>query len=200
VKLMVEWDREAAGIIQQRLESLRGAQQRQAMRWAISDTVKWAANRTIQGLSDAKRIQKKIIRRRVFAYSASARNLQGALLVTLGTMAAIYMGPARQTKTGVYVRSSGGQLSFPHAFIAEMPTGHIGIFRFPSRKYPPSRFTKGRKGKSPNLPIEEVRIAIKPEGERIMMALQSEAGKKLRDLVGRKIQQLIDSGKADLPE
>lgn len=194
--LKVEWDREAAGIVQQRLEGLRGAQQRQAMRFALADVTRWAATQAVRGLSAAKSIPQKVIRRRVFSRLPTAAKLNSEVWVGVGGVRAIDIGPARQTKAGVYISTTGGRLSLPHAFIRTMPNGHVGVFRFPASKYSPSRLSRGRKGRVPNLPIEEVKVALQPEAERIIRALQSEAGPRLQELVARKIQQFIDSGKA----
>lgn len=40
----------------------------------------------------------------------------------------LYAFKARQTKTGVSYRLSSGRGQAPHAFIATMPTGHVGVF------------------------------------------------------------------------
>lgn len=211
--IKVEWDKEAAGVVQGRLEGLRGAQQRQAMRFAISDTVRWAATQTVRRLSQVKHMPQKILRAveedeskgiagrkgRVIAKLASKDKLRGEVWVGVGGVRAIYIGPARQTKDGVYVSAQGGRLSFPHAFIRTMPTGHVGIFRFPSSKYRPSRYTSRRfrtPQSTPNLPIEEVKVQLQPEAGRIIAALQAEVTPRLIDLVARKIQQFIDSGAA----
>lgn len=201
--IKVEWDKAAAGIVQQRLEGLRGAQQRAALRYALSDTTRWAGTQTVRRLSAAKRIQQKIIRRRVIPIMPTATKLSGYIWVGVGGIRAIDLGPSRQDASGVSARGEGGNFRFPHAFLAAMPSRvegggqHTGVFRFPSSKKPPSRWTKGRpKTSPPNLPIEEVRVQLQPEAGRILAALASEAGSRVIDLAARKIQQFIESGKA----
>lgn len=200
--IKVEWDKEAAGVVQQRLEGLRGAQQRASLRYAIADTTRWAGTQTVRRLSAAKRIQQRIIRRRVIPILPTATKLSGYVWVGVGRIAAIDLGPARQDSAGVLVRGEGGSFRFPHAFLATVGKGHEGVFRFPSSKYPPSRWSKsrvtkaGKKTGPPNLPIEEVRVSLQPEVGRVLAALQSEAGNRVIELAARKIQQFISSGKA----
>ena len=66
---------------------------------------------------------------------------KGLVWIGYNPIAAIYLGNARQTKSGVPVAGR----NFEHAFLATMPTGHVGIYR--------------RVGKS-RLPIKEVTVPL----------------------------------------
>lgn len=186
--IRVEWDAHDLDTVKQRLNALRGPQARQAMRYAISDATRWASTRAIRGLSASKRIKQAIIRRRVRAKLPTAIKIRGEVWVGVGGIRAIDIGRATEAQIGTYVQGAGGRHVFPHAFIAKMPPQggsgqHTGVFR-----------RKGRK----RLPIDEVRVELQPEAGRILMGTRDAASSRLRQLVERKMEQLIRTGKVSI--
>jgi minor tail protein Z (GPZ) len=58
-----------------------------------------------------------------------AGDKMSARIVASGARIPLYRFKARQTRTGVTARLPGGSGTYPGAFIATMPTGHIGVFK-----------------------------------------------------------------------
>lgn len=51
-----------------------------------------------------------------------------ATLTAIGRGFPVYVFKARQTKAGVTAQIKGRRVLFKHAFIAQMPNGHVGVF------------------------------------------------------------------------
>lgn len=121
-----------------------------ARKRTVTKATKFAVGEVRKGISSSLGITQKVLldRRRI-------ASRPGLVWIGIKPIAAVYLGKPRQTKTG----AKAGRRSYKGAFIAKMPSGHVGIFR----RVPPSvRWSKRRSRKwSPNLPIEEVREPIK---------------------------------------
>ena len=111
-------------------------QAERASKRAIRKATRSLASRIGRGLAKTHGIPLKAVksRRRVIV----SRTTPGLVWVGYNPIAAIYLGNARQLKTGVRI----GSRRYDGAFLATMKSGHFGVFR--------------RRGKS-RLPIEEVK-------------------------------------------
>lgn len=145
----------------------------QASRRAINKTLSWVRTHGRRALAHTAGIPVKALnaRGRVSVVRAGRNQLGGEVWFGYLPIAAAFVGKVRQTRTG----ARAGRHSFPGAFVAEMPiqgrsasarfgiagaapTGHVGIFK---RKGTLTRRTFGRPDtSSPNLPIEEQRVAL----------------------------------------
>lgn len=118
-------------------------QARWALRSSINKNVRWTSRQGLRDIARAHEIPLRVLsRRRRAAYRlARAYTLAGSAWFGTASIAASYLGVPRQTKAGARVRNK----FFPGAFVATMPTGHVGIFR--------------RAGKS-RLPITQERVKL----------------------------------------
>jgi hypothetical protein len=94
---------------------------------AINKTLTWAVSHGLRAIASANDVPLKALRgrRRGRKRNASRRNLTGqAWFGTLPVLASD-VGKPRQTRLG----ARAGKHAFPGAFVATMPSGHIGIFK-----------------------------------------------------------------------
>lgn len=114
-----------------------------AMRRAVNKTGRWVASQGAREISKAHDVPLKALRSRRRVATRLARGAMDSAHVFFGTLpiAASYLGKPKQTATGAIV----GKYQFDGAFVAKMPSGHVGIFK--------------RKGHA-RLPIEEQRVLL----------------------------------------
>ena len=131
----------------------------QAANRAIIVVTGWAATETADRVAAANQIPRAVLfgpRRkkggpRVFVrVTGKAQDTVGSVWIGARPIAAEYMGLAVQTAEGVHV----GEYNYPGAFLAKMPSGHVGIFE---RKEKLTKWSKGRPHTwQPNLPLYHV--------------------------------------------
>jgi hypothetical protein len=134
-----------------------------AARRAINKTLGWVNSKGLRAIAAEHGIPLKTLRgrRRVSMRRATGQSLSGRIWFGLAPIKAVYLGTPRQTKSGVRV----GGLTFPGAFIATMPSGHLGVFK---RADSLSRRSVGRSaGSQPNLPIVEQTVTLSAARESI---------------------------------
>lgn len=134
---------------------------------ALNKTLTWTGGQGRRILAQESGLALKSLKSRVRIGKASRSTLRGSVWFGLAPVKAIYAGGARQTKTGVTARG----LSYTGAFLATMPTGHLGIFK--------------RRGAA-RLPIDEQSIYLAYSGEHLR-SLGARAHDRLRTIFGQEI-------------
>jgi hypothetical protein len=100
---------------------------------AISKTLTYLKTRTVHALADDARIKQKSLRRDIYIKRPTFQVLAG--FIRFGgskkgkARVPIYEMYARQTRKGVTFQGRGGRQQIPHAFIATMKSGHVGVFK-----------------------------------------------------------------------
>ena len=108
---------------------------------ALNKTIKSVERKAVQGMAKDLRLTQKTVRKSVKLFRARW-NFKVASITVSGKRIPIYAFGARQVRGGVtYKGRSGGRKLIKGAFIARMPSGHMGVFK--------------RKG-SARLPIQEL--------------------------------------------
>ena len=141
---------------------------------------------------DIKRI--KDVRDRMTIKKATYRKWLALLLTdTHGIYA--YSWGYKKTKAGIRVRDFSGTVKwrlFRHAFIAEMPSGHVGIF---VRRYPESLTSHGltslgkrRKGR---LPIDEIAGLSGTEFSKIVLETIEKYQKQINGILQKNIHDQV---------
>jgi hypothetical protein len=140
----------------------RPAQATRALVRAINKTLSWATSQGQRAIAAKHNIPLKALRarRRTAVARATSKHLSGRAWFGTAPIKAAYLGTPRQTKAGARV----GRLAFAGAFVAPMPSGHVGIFR--------------RLGTS-RLPIveEEVRLTA---AEQALSGVKSQLAERLQ--------------------
>jgi len=114
---------------------------------AINRVLRRMRTRIVRLTAKELRIRQKLIRERVWIQKANSKKLRGR--VRAGAYGWPYiLFSALQKLTGVQVKIGKKQL-LEHAFMARMPTGHLGVFRRGTK----ATFFPG----APRLPIHEQR-------------------------------------------
>jgi len=105
----------------------RPEQARRALGRAINKTLSWALSQGLRAIARDSDVPLKVLRRRRRGslHRATVRELSGVAWFGIRPIAAGYLGTPRQTRAGARV----GSHFFDKAFVATMPTGHVGIFR-----------------------------------------------------------------------
>lgn len=99
-------------------------------------------------------IKAKTVKEQIVIVKATASTMT-AIVKVRGKPVPLMEFNARQTKAGVSVKVKGARKVIKGAFIATMPTGHVGVFtRTPSSRY--KRVRKGTKTQWTQLPIKEL--------------------------------------------
>lgn len=164
----------------------------QAARGAINKTLDWVTSRAARAIADENDVPLKSLsrRRRISKRRASGQDLSGRLWLGMAPIKAIYLGSARQTRSGARV----GSRAFPGSFLATMPSGHLGVFK---RDESLLRRSKGRSaGSAPNLPITEQTVALKAAESRIR-SIFDQAPERLRTVFLQEMRfRLFVQGKA----
>jgi hypothetical protein len=164
--LRVSVNLEELASVQGALTATTGQINRAAAR-SLNKTLSWAGGQGRRILAEESGLALKSLRSRVRIGKASRDTLRGSVWFGLAPVKAIYAGSARQTRTGVSARG----LSYTGAFLATMPTGHLGIFK--------------RRGPA-RLPIDEQRIYLAYTAEHLS-SLGARAHERLRTIFGQEI-------------
>lgn len=152
--------------VQRTLNATNAQIDRAAVR-AVNKTLGWTRTQGRRLLAKGNDLPVKVLRNRIHLGRASAGALRGVAWFGVAPIKAIYAGAARQARTGVTVRRH----TFAGAFLARMPTGHLGIFK--------------RRGPA-RLPIEEQRIYL-ANADAVAQTLAAQAPPRLQTLFGQEL-------------
>ncbi len=141
---------------------------------ALRDTARWAGRQSASRLAKANRIPVRALTRGRLGKRGRVRITKGeeGANVWVGTypVKASYLGPISQTIRTRAIRV--GRHSFPGAFVARMPSGHVGVFK--------------REGKS-RLPIVEQ--AVELDGARkVKSGVEREIPMRFRELLRQAVR------------
>lgn len=94
---------------------------------AINKTLSWANSQGLRAIAQKHEVPLKTLRgrRRSKVIKASRSRLSGLAWFGTAPLRASYLGTPRQTRQG----ARAGTRFFPGAFVATMPSGHVGIFK-----------------------------------------------------------------------
>ncbi len=98
---------------------------------AVPRAMNWIGDRGRTAVSRAIRTRYTVKAKAVNNALVVIKAKPGVFEVTIraaGRPIAIINFSARQTKAGVTVNVMNGRKLFPHAFLAKMPTGHVGVY------------------------------------------------------------------------
>jgi hypothetical protein len=111
---------------------------------ALNRTATSARSRVVKGIAAEINLRQKDIRRGVTVDRAKPTRHVARITIKGRRVPLIKFG-ARQTRKGVTarVRKRGGRELHPGAFIATMPTGHVGVFERKRRSRLPIREKRG---------------------------------------------------------
>ncbi|MBV0900043.1 MAG: phage tail protein [Wolbachia endosymbiont of Fragariocoptes setiger] len=129
---------------------------------ALNKTALWLKSQAAKEISEEKRIKLNLIRKRLRIFKAKTRRLDVLIRANLYDIRASAIGKIQKTRKG----TKAGKHQFMGAFMATMPRGYRGVFK--------------REGKT-SLPIEEIKLPLKPEGSRIM-----------KDLVNYEVEKVFE--------
>lgn len=101
-------------------------QMRKAEVRALNKTLRWVLKNVVRNISKEAKVAQKLIRQRVRAFKATARNRSGRVWAGLDPIAAHRLGKVRQLKRGG-VRA--GRHKFNDAFIHTSSRGNVTIFQ-----------------------------------------------------------------------
>lgn len=165
----------------ERMPRLRRPIQRAQVR-AVNKTLRSLRTRAIRDVAHAANVPQKVLRGRgggrgrAFIRKARGRDVTGALWFGTASIAAAYLGNPRQFAYGARV----GRRKFPGAFVATMPSGHVGVFRRgESARHRPARNAWGTTA----LPIKEVGVDL--DGARAAI-------NRLRPYARRRLTTVLD--------
>jgi hypothetical protein len=133
--------------IQRDLKAIAPLVQKSTVR-ALSRTVQHVQSQSVKNIANAVSVPQKVIRQRSKISKASPWQLSATLSMNLFPIPIIKLKP-KQTKRGVTV----ARHAYPSAFIAPMPSGHMGVFQ--------------RLGKK-RLPIQEIKLTINPPADHLI--------------------------------
>jgi len=154
-----------------------------AKRFNLDKALANAARRTInkliaKGKTNANRRVREIyyikasdLNRQTKVTRANYSNMEATIKIK-GRRVAVYAFGARQTRTGVTVRirRDRGRKLIRHAFIATMPTGHIGVFQRKTKKRLPIKqlYSLSAAQMFEQQGVNEINILIEREGGKIL--------------------------------
>ncbi len=119
---------------------------------ALNKTALWIKSQAAREISEEKKINLNVIRKRLRIFKAKTSRLDVLMRANLYDIRASEVGKMKQTRKGAKV----GKHEFIGAFTATMPRGNSGVFR-----------REGRKA----LPIQEVKLGLEPEASKIIKEL-----------------------------
>ncbi len=119
---------------------------------ALNKTALWIKSQAAREISEEKKINLNVIRKRLRIFKAKTSRLDVLMRANLYDIRASAVGKMKQTRKGAKV----GKHEFIGAFMAIMPRGNSGVFR-----------CEGRTA----LPIQEVKLALEPEASKIIKEL-----------------------------
>ncbi|MBC6685936.1 phage tail protein [Wolbachia pipientis] len=116
---------------------------------ALNKTANWLKLQAAREISEEKRINLNVIRKRLRIFKAKISRLDVLMRANLYDMRASSIGSMRETKRGTKI----GKNEFIGTFTATMPRDYKGVFK--------------REGRAA-LPIKEVKLLLEPEASRII--------------------------------
>ncbi|WP_265017152.1 phage tail protein [Wolbachia endosymbiont (group B) of Endotricha flammealis] len=120
-----------------------------AMVSALNKTAIWLKSKAAKEISEEKRINLGLIRKRLRIFKAKTSRLEVLIRANLYDIRASTIGKIQKTRRG----SKVGKHEFIGGFAAVMPKGNSGIFK--------------REGRTA-LPIKEIKLLLEPEASRII--------------------------------
>lgn len=127
-----------------------GADADLAMARAINKTIASVQTSATRAIAQDVGLKQSDVRRALELVRATRKRLVATLSASSRRLTLLAFG-ARETRRGVTYRLRRGRGLVPDGFIAEMRSGHVGVFR----RVLPTRSRKGKPRGSPALPIEE---------------------------------------------
>nr|WP_294565005.1 phage tail protein [uncultured Rhodopila sp.] len=196
VEMFLSIDGAVLASVTDQLAQIPGGFQRAAAR-SVNLVTRKVNTRVLRSVSGEINVSQAELRRRnVSVRQADLQTLQGAVNIT-GRRIPLYRFGARQTRLGVTygIRRGGSRTTMLHAFIATMPSGHIGVF---FRKKGAKTREIGQR--STALPIQEpfgpsVPVVVENAEDLTQEALDQTAGAELEAELLRQAD-LIAQGKA----
>lgn len=152
--------------VQRTLNATNAQIDRAAVR-SVNKTLSWVAGQGRRAIAGAHDLPLKTLKGRVRIGKASGGHPKGSAWFGTRPIKAVYAGSPVQSLGGAKVRSH----FFPGAFVARMPTGHLGIFK---------RRSQAR------LPIEEQMIRLR-ESQAILDGIANRAPDRLRTLYAQEL-------------
>nr|WP_264683400.1 phage tail protein [Wolbachia endosymbiont (group B) of Euphydryas aurinia] len=116
---------------------------------ALNKTAIWLKSKAAKEISEEKRINLGLIRKRLRIFKAKTSRLEVLIRANLYDIRASTIGKIQKTRRG----SKVGKHEFIGGFAAVMPKGNSGIFK--------------REGRTA-LPIKEIKLLLEPEASRII--------------------------------
>lgn len=150
---------------------------------AVAKTTRSTLSQALRAIAKAEGIPVSRLRkakRGTFRLTRQRNAVSGLVWLGLLPVKASVFGKPRQTRGG----ARAGKQVFPEAFVATMPSGHTGIFERAIGRL--SRFTKGRRGSSPNLPIVEQLVSLR-SAEAVLNSMQSQVQTQLEKTMAQEL-------------
>lgn len=153
-------------------------QARVALRRTVNKTLGWTRTQGSRAVAQEHALPLKVLRgrKRVAVQPATGDDVSGVAWFGLAPVKAAYFGTPRQTDTGATV---GGR-SFAGAFVARMPSGHLGVFK--------------RAGSS-RLPIKEQTVSIR-SSENALRRIAAQVPGRLRTVFRQELNYLTNVRRA----
>ena len=153
-------------------------QARVALRRAINKTLGWTRTQGTRAIAQEHGLPLKVLRsrRRIVVSPARGDSLFGVAWFDLAPVKAVYFGTPRQMSTGAKV---GGR-TFDGAFVAHMPSGHLGVFK--------------REGSS-RLPIKEQTVSIR-SSENALRRIAGQVPGRMRTVFRQELNYLTNVRRA----
>lgn len=153
-------------------------QARAALRRTVNKTLGWTRTQGSRAVAQEHALPLKVLRgrKRVAVHPATGDDVSGVAWFGLAPVKAAYFGTPRQTDTGATV---GGR-SFAGAFVARMPSGHLGVFK--------------RAGSS-RLPIKEQTVSIR-SSENALRRIAAQVPGRLRTVFRQELNYLTNVRRA----
>lgn len=152
--------------VQRTLNATNAQIDRAAVR-SVNKTLSWVASQGRRLIAGANDLPLKTLKGRVRLGKASAGRTKGSAWFGTRPIKTAYAGSPLQSIGGAKVRGH----FFPNAFVARMPTGHLGIFK--------------RRGQA-RLPIEEQMIHLR-ESQAILDDIAKRAPDRLRTIYAQEL-------------
>ena len=146
----------------------------------------WAADTLADDVASASAVPRSVLLTkrggpRIFVRIPKKKGKQGSIWFGSDPVPAEYVGQAVQTETGVSV----GPHHLHGAFLARMPSGHVGVYQ---RRKPSTRHSRGRPAHwQPNIPLDSSGIDL--DAEPAVLAIDARIPKELEKQTSTQIQR-----------
>ncbi|HET6442536.1 MAG TPA: phage tail protein [Phycisphaerae bacterium] len=152
---------------------------------ALNKTGAHARTETVRAITRKVAMRQTDVRKDVTLRRASWRYWVATIRIKGRRVPLIRFG-ARQVKRGTTykIERGGGRATAPHAFIATMPSGHVGVFK--------------RKA-GPRLPIGELKgpsvVSVFEKAPGLAARMMADAGRRLETEMDRQVGVLLAKGR-----